>query len=954
MFGLNARVVLAAGAFAASLSYALVAGSATAGLRGAEEILQDEALVDSGIWQLPARRYFPQAESPEGTTMLLVHGGAHPTWATTRTQWPLGNATLQPGPQTPFRNWTSLEPGAFVAGPAYVDGAPGNWVFISPDRFDARFPELIGMASVAVGLGPKFVPAPAADDFYGRGAAQIGDGLTFVAITSVFVGSVIAAVTTRLELLSRRSEYALLEALGAPGTARRMAVFRAGWTVALGILIGLPLAVGAIAYANRTQQRIVLELSTSYAIAVTLAFALGALLAACVVAYRTLRGDLAPKLSRRGLAVRRFPGPLRFTLITPRLAPVVAVALAATNVTIGVVLGALAAPADLLDPGEGLLLGSETGNPLRGSVPRFAAEHHDRFNDTAVVSPEVFVPTVVHGQPVLVRGVQFSSWSNLTGARLLQGEWPDEAGEAAAGSRAAQRISARLGDVLEVPGAYRPVVHEFRVTAIFSSSRLEIDEILIPLDDASSLARTEANRVHLVRIDTPSNQTLNLLRSPGIQVLSLSITPQPPLEGLQAVAHITVLNTDGRTAERELNVRANGETVATAIARLGPFEEAALAVPFRVPPGERLSLEVNPSVETPVVPANLRIQAHRIGTIEQGLTVNVTERDGFPAPNVTLATPWGTTFAPQGTAVVPLQEPGPSLVTANSTAGFAGHAVYVTRTAWLNVGHAELEDLELRHTGGDAGEGSFEATLRMVNHGGAPFNDPVRITYGQSSAFVSTDIEPFGQAVARFEGRAPYGALTVSALNQTSTIDLEPSPPPVIAADPTVDDVIRSKRPFAIDTAESRTERFLGDLFEAVEAASALVVLATVLHGATVAWVVVRREAAERRDALTTYHAVGATIGQMRIAAARDALIAGSIGIVLGLALTPLLIMIGSRFDLPHAFGHRVPVDFGGETLLRIAAVFLVIVVVAAVTAVAVRKPQPKHLAPQPLESLTH
>jgi ABC-type antimicrobial peptide transport system permease subunit len=112
----------------------------------------------------------------------------------------------------------------------------------------------------------------------------------------------------------------------------------------------------------------------------------------------------------------------------------------------------------------------------------------------------------------------------------------------------------------------------------------------------------------------------------------------------------------------------------------------------------------------------------------------------------------------------------------------------------------------------------------------------------------------------------------------------------------------------------------------------------------------VLRETAERSPLVSTLRAVGATDGQIRLRAARDAALSSVPGILLGLALTPAAFLVAGYWDLPHAFGHRISPSLGFEVPLRLAALFMLL---AALAALATLREPAREAATRPTRPLS-
>lgn len=954
VFAVNPRALLAVAAIGVSVAYALFLGGAVSGLESAEEVLHSAVSEDSGIFQRPGLEPFRNEDAPPAARIMYAHVGGSPTLATIRGDWPYEENVAVPGPfarlDGPLRARGLDLP---LAAPQFADGVPGDWVLIPSVHFDSLFPEMEGQATIAVGNGPQYVRAPAINEFYALGADQVTDSLAFVSLTSAFVATVVASVAVRLEVLSRRQDYALLEVLGGARHARRLLLARVLALVAAGLLLGWAAASSAFLYVNRSQDRLTAAASPEFLLGTLALVAIAATGGASWVGLRALRGALASKLSRRGTTARRFPGPVRFALVTPRVAPFVAVAVLVTLVAVGVVIGAAQAPRTLFDAGAGgTVLTSDTGNPLVGVVPRFGAEHADRFSDVGVLSPEIFVPTVVQGKPVLARGVTFDPWAEISHASLVGGRWPAKAGEAAAGTHLQSRLELQPGELLALPGSYRPVVQQVEVVGFFRAPGLEADELMVTLDEAASLARLDHDSVHLVRMAGATNVTQDLLDRPGVKVYDLQIEPDPPREGLDATAHVFLLNTASTSSSRALALRAGEMLLDSTTVVVPAFTSTEVNITFRVPAGPQLRLQVNPTLERAVVRASLTVSVPPIVVVEDGAEVQVFDSSGSLVAGSVVQTPWGSFVSDSGSRTIPVEDVGRFSIEAREGARFGGNSSFATHRAWLNASELEIERLNLVPVGPlNDTHASFHGSIRAINYGGVAYDESLTVRWGERTLQVPASVPPFSSAEITFTADAPFGLATVQVDGVEGSVTLSPDPD-VVPAARTVDDIIRALKPARVETPEARTERFLEDVYKAMDVAVMLIILATIIHGGTVVWVAVRREAVERASVVETLRHIGASDANLRLVAARDAALSSIPGILLGLVLVPAVFFVAALADLPHAFGHRLSPDLDAEILLRVSAVFLAVSVLAAISALSPRPLNAASSARRPLREL--
>lgn len=964
VLSLNARAAFAILIVGMSVAYAVVTGSAVSGLNTASERL-DPNLVDPSFIHLRADLApFPTELAPSDAVLVTHARRGNDTWGTIR-PWPY-DREIVPGLYAAKADHGASGLNITVGQARSTPYAPWDWTLLPPDVFEATFPELRGQASFVVTKGPvsieglKMVASPAGGTFYQRGAEQVYASVHAVVAAMGLTVAVLAAGVLRLEVLARERDLATLEAIGGSAVLKRLVILRAVALsfagVALGTLTGIALtlaasrAIGTLAF--RLSPGLVLE-------AVTIAFAAG-LLAGVVAGLVQLRTPLARRLGRRGPSARRFPGPVRFLFVTPRLFPSVLIASLVLTGVSGAVIAAAQVPYELFQPDDGtIVIGQTAGNPLRGSASRYLGEHAMLLENVTGASPEILSPTVVNERPVMVRGVVPEQWGGVDSVEIVRGRWAALQGEATVGTHLARASGLGPGDSVLVPGAYRATVHVLTIVGVHQGAGFANDQIVTDLDTAASLADLPSGRVHMVRLRAAED---GLAGPDGqwLHALALSVEPSNPIPNTPAVAQVDMINLDERPATRTLNLRVNGLLTATVVARVPGETRTVVEIPFLVPESGKLLLEVNPSASVDTAPPSLRVEAPQRVALNQSFEVLVTAEDGTPVPGARVeAAGQSAQTTASGRAQVFASAEGALVVTASSGNLSGGRLVFVvdparafqpilrattgvvTNTTEHNATHLRYEILvTLVNVGGSAYEGVVDVLVNGTSAGAAP----VALGIEERRTIALDVLVPTSER-----------QIEIAGLNLTLPRQNAPEPPPEQRVR-TIEEVLRGKREALARGGGGKSltaQAFVEDVFAGLEPSVAIVILATLLHAGAGVSIAVLREMREREEASAILRDLGATPDQIAFRAMRDALLSVLPGLVLGAALAWAALAMLSPYGWPAAFGHTLPLAIDVAFVARVVGGLAVVAALTAYwAAYAPRSEPPRQVARVPLREL--
>lgn len=972
VLGLHSRAVLAVLVVALSVSYAILVGSLAGGLRTAAATLEPGLVEPRDALALPGLAPFPEGQAPAGS-VLLAHADESAVIVGTVMPWPYGDEVVAgPYARAPagFNRTLGLPLNLSAPPHAY---APGDWLLLPPERFHARHPGLVGQATMAIAPagaaapGLRASPTPAAGAFYVAGAGQVTGSIHLVVAAVGLTVAVLAGGVLALEVLARERDLATLEALGGVAAARRVVVQRAAVLVGAGVVTGVAAALVLTRVAASVLQEPGLRAPWPLVVETAAVTLLAGTLAGSVAGLRQLRGPLAARLGRRGPSTRPFPGPVRFLLVTPRLAGSAFASALVLGAVGSVLLSAAAVPDALFEPGEGaLVVGRAEGNPFRGSADRFFGEHATAAPNITAASPETVAPTVLDGRPVVVRGVRVEGWRELEDARLLDGRWPERKDEATVGARLARVAGLEVGDARLVPGAYRGTLRWLTIVGVHEGAGLADDELVTDLDTAGDLAGLGPREVHFVRL-LASADAVREAEAGGVLVTALAVDPPSPVPLTEARALVDVVNLGPSPASRTLSVRVNDAVAASRVVVVEPRTARTEVLPFLVPEARELHVQVNPEVNVTTTEPSLVVSAPETLQPGEAFDVRVAHRDGSPAGGAIVEAGEQRAVADgAGVARLVAPEPGPLLLTARLGALSGGRQTFVVEPERALSPRLAAEGgsvmAEAHHANGTA---QYTLGVTLANVGGATFDGPVVArANGAEVARIAVVLEPRARSLFSIDVFVPEAVREVEVVGLRVSL-VPPPPPPGSAAPPppppppvpgadvsTVAGLLQSRRdkPAPSTTGELSGRAFLEDVFAELEPSVTVILLASFVHAAAGVVAAVLREVRERGEVVAVLGQLGATPDDLAARAARDALVAALPPLLAGAGVALLALQALQPWGFPSAFGHTIPLTADAAFYLRAVGGLAVAAAVAAAWAAKARPEAPPQQVPrQPL-----
>lgn len=945
-FSVTPRAVLAIAAVALAVAYALVAVGAVTAL-GTESAAVERAKADPGFALVrPDGAAFPDDAAPEGALLLrtaFVDGAR----VATLEPWPFDAGVVfasgHVGP-VPAASWSD----GLSVNRTRVDFAPPDAFTVPPERFAAVAGERAALAVAAFVAGPEapqaagfeVVPWRGVGEFYSAGAEETRSALGGVVLAAGFVTALLSSGFVHLEVQARRRDLATVEALAGRRLVDRLVIGRAVVLVGLGMTFGLVLAA------------VVLRLGHLVG---TASFALDPLWTTLVLVVAggagvfagTLAGMRAYRRHRPGSQpdVERFKGPVRFLFVTPRVfAGVFVAALLATTV-LTVVIETAAIPVELFGEREDTVVLLESqGNPLRGQADRFLGEHAHRLEEVEAAMPETYAPTIWNGHPLLVKGTAVEAWRTFAAPGLVSGDWPQHPGEAMAGARVAARLGLSPGDVVIVPMSYHVGVERLRVVGVHETGGLADDELFVDLDTAGRLAGVPADKTTLVRIRLadPGLSWSSVAPSAGIAFVDLSISPERPPPLTPATVEVRALNFAGSERVRGLAVRLDGVLVASETVRLEGHGESVHRFPILTPAATTFELQVNPTREVGASLEGLVVAAPGVARPGERIEVTVRDTSGAAAPGAELLVDGvlRTTADTAGRASLTLD--APALVTLSALRGelAGGTQVRVAPAAWDDEARIVVERLFVHPSEPlEDGRHRVRAEAVVVNLGGSAGEASTRWQVdGDARAALDVSLPSAVRrtvvtTVTVTPGAHEFSLFGVSVGFTTSTVSSGPEAPR------SIEEVLAAKRAEARSGGgDGRTAPFLEDVFAGFGTATAMVMVATLLHTGSLVWVAVVREVRERQEVVRTLRALGAGDHQIEWRSVRDTFLSAAPAILAGVTLAVVLLALGRAAGWPVAFGHVLPTGEAWGVRIKTGVALLVIAFVAAFYAVQGRR----------------
>ncbi len=159
--------------------------------------------------------------------------------------------------------------------------------------------------------------------------------------------------------------------------------------------------------------------------------------------------------------------------------------------------------------------------PFLGTLPLGIAGSLTSLPDAKVISPEVFAPSTLSNQPVMVRGVDPEKFMELQNPAILEGSAleANDSSQAMVGVTLARQMNLHPGSQITLFGGVRATIAQLTVKAIFSTGTPLDNEVVTPLWVGEWLRGLSYGIVSIVRIEVGTQESPSQLALQAAQVI---------------------------------------------------------------------------------------------------------------------------------------------------------------------------------------------------------------------------------------------------------------------------------------------------------------------------------------------------------------------------------------------------------------------------------------------------
>jgi len=158
---------------------------------------------------------------------------------------------------------------------------------------------------------------------------------------------------------------------------------------------------------------------------------------------------------------------------------------------------------------------SDDPNPLRSEMSEGIAWAVENLSFVECVSPEIMVFTVLHGEPVVARGVYYDKFFRMEGGGLVRGRMPSGPGEGLIGINLERRVNIPLNGTVLLPSGFKSYIGAVRIVGVFRTGGMADDELLISVSLARSIAGMRTSTVAYVRVLSHDPERMSALLDPS-------------------------------------------------------------------------------------------------------------------------------------------------------------------------------------------------------------------------------------------------------------------------------------------------------------------------------------------------------------------------------------------------------------------------------------------------------
>ncbi len=741
-------------------------------------------------------------------------------------------------------------------------------------------------------------PARGPDAFETAGLESLQSQTIILVLASVPAVALVAVAFGDHEARQRARSAATLAALGRPQLGRAILALRflwlMTWAVAMATVLGFLLwRFGGPAFRPEDTQP--LGLALAIAVPATLGGIVGLWWAMARIGNGEERLRTPPaENDAPGARIGWLPVLARPIALGTRLLPLLLVAGILFGINLGFPLAAASVPAAIAGGSGEWVIGSDGGISFGGTADARPADVMALDPDIDAIVAERLLPTLVNGQPTIIRGGDLAALAAYHGANGVgeSGLW--------LGERLAERLGVGPGDAVRVQ-ATQPYVATIVVAGIFTGGGVLADEALLDNEAAGELTGHAPGRATVLRMRPDTDEARSALSRgrPQIEVLDVR-TQGAPTSGQDMTIHIDVVNLAGASGVRELPVRINGNVQTVAIASLGPYARATIEATVVTPVGP-FQIEVNPTVGVDPEPSAVDLRAPRIVFLPDPIQVQATGEGTVALRNGTAQV--NETTLRNGQAELQAPAPGRYQI----TYGEYTRNVIVSPDAYRDEAHFVIDALwttPYRPAVGTTG------TLHVaVTNIGASGEDFVNATTTGGRI-----VQAYGQLLA-----GQSGVLDISFTRLASMDELRADEHVLsFGTDPSSLAVVKIPAERSAAVQNKVADRVLGD------AQTSLMGLATIslVSILSVVYLGTERTLQGRAHVPKVLHALGVPPDQIRYRAAWEAAILAAASFLIAAFVAKATFQVLGRVGWPLPFAHSLPDPIGLWFILQAGTAF--------------------------------
>ncbi len=190
--------------------------------------------------------------------------------------------------------------------------------------------------------------------------------------------------------------------------------------------------------------------------------------------------------------------------------------------------------------------------PFLGTLPHALAGDLGSVAGVQVIDPEVFAPSTLSNQPVMVRGVDPHSFMELQNPTIVAGSAlaDNDTTQAMVGETLAKQMDLHPGSQITIVGGVRATIAELTVKAVFSTGTPLDNEVIAPLWVGDWLRGLGYGTISILRIEVsahenPSQVTLQVQQAVKDASKAPSGGSQAPVEvGLPVTSQQSIAGYD--------------------------------------------------------------------------------------------------------------------------------------------------------------------------------------------------------------------------------------------------------------------------------------------------------------------------------------------------------------------------------------------------------------------------